>query len=114
VNPGTGISDGAENGKYWSRRWISQADTPLVPGDRFEERIAYVLFRCSKDKPLDDFFEWERRIRQRFGLGKRRLCHARKSKGPTAFADHSDLLLAVGSGVPGKRDQLLDGPVNHL
>jgi hypothetical protein len=71
VNPGTGISDGAENGKYWSRRWISQADTPLIPGDRFEERIAYVLFRCSKDKPLDDFFEWERRIQQRFGLGKR-------------------------------------------
>ena len=66
VNAGTGISDGAQNGKYWSRRWISQADTPLAPGDRFEERIAYVLFRCSKDKPLDDFFDWEGQIRQRF------------------------------------------------
>jgi hypothetical protein len=66
VNEGIGISDGAENGKYWSRRWISRTDTPLAPGDRFEERNAYVLFRCSKEKPLDDFFTWERQIRQRF------------------------------------------------
>jgi hypothetical protein len=67
VRPGTGVSDGAQNGKYWSRRLVSGTDTPLVPGDRFEERTAYVLFRCSKDKPLDDFFQWEKQIRQRFG-----------------------------------------------
>lgn len=68
VNPGIGISDGANNGKYWSRRAIGgRVETPLVVGDRFEERTAYVLFRCSKDRPLDEFFEWEREIRQRFG-----------------------------------------------
>jgi hypothetical protein len=67
VNPGTRISDGAENGKYWSRHLISGADTPLVAGDRFEERIAYVLFGCSKDQPLDEFFRWEKQIRQKFG-----------------------------------------------
>src|SRR5688572_30765565 len=62
-----GISDGADNGKCWSRRWISRTDTPLVPGDQFEERTAYVLFRCSREKPLEDFFNWERQIRKRFG-----------------------------------------------
>lgn len=67
VNPGTGISDGARNGKYWSRRLIGGAGTPLVAGDRFEERTAYVLFRCPKEKPLDEFFEWEKQIRERFG-----------------------------------------------
>jgi hypothetical protein len=67
VNEGIGISDGAENGKYWSRRWISRTDTSLVPGDLFEERNAYVLFRCSNEKPLDDFLNWERQIRKRFG-----------------------------------------------
>jgi hypothetical protein len=71
VNEGVGISDGAENGKYWSRRWISRTDTALAPGDQFEERNAYVLFRCSKDKPLDDFFNWERQIRKRFGRSDR-------------------------------------------
>lgn len=65
ANPATGISDGAGDGKYWSRRIISEAEVPLAPGDRFEERTAYVLFRCSKDKPLAEFFEWEKRIRQR-------------------------------------------------
>ena len=67
VNEGLGISDGAENGKYWSRRWISRTDTPLAPGDQFEERNAYVLFRCSKDKPLADFLNQEREIRKRHG-----------------------------------------------
>lgn len=66
VNDGLGISDGAENGKYWSRRWISRTDTELAPGDRFEERNAYVLFRCSNAKPLEDFFKWEKQIRKRF------------------------------------------------
>jgi hypothetical protein len=67
VNAGTGISDGAENGKYWSRRLISRADTPLTAGDQFEERSAYVLFRCSKAKPLEEYFAFEKQIRQRFG-----------------------------------------------
>jgi hypothetical protein len=67
VNEGVGISDGARNGKYWSRRWISRSDTALVPGDHFEERNAYVLFRCSNEKPLDDFLNWERQIRKQFG-----------------------------------------------
>ncbi len=67
VNEGVGISDGARNGKYWSRRWISRTNTPLTPGDQFEERNAYVVFRCSKEKPLDDFFKWQQHIRTRFG-----------------------------------------------
>lgn len=64
VNAGLGISDGADNGKYWSRRLIGQ-ETALVPGDYFEERMAYVLFRTSKDKPLDEFFQREKEIRAR-------------------------------------------------
>jgi hypothetical protein len=66
ANAITGISDGAGNGKYWSRRLIGQSATPLEPGDQFEERTAYLLFRCSKDKPLDEFLDWERQIRRRF------------------------------------------------
>lgn len=62
ANAGLGISDGADNGKYWSRRLIGQ-NTPLAPGDYFEERTAYVLFRTSKDKPLDEFFQREKEIR---------------------------------------------------
>lgn len=64
-NAATAISDGAGNGKYWSRVIISRDPTPLEPGDKFEERSAYVLFRCSKEKPLDEFFEWEKKIRAR-------------------------------------------------
>jgi hypothetical protein len=67
VNDGVGISDGADSGKCWSRRWLSRTDTPLVPGDQFEERTAYVLFRCSREKRLEDFFNWEPQIRKRFG-----------------------------------------------
>jgi hypothetical protein len=71
-SPGIGISDGSNpSGKYWSRRIISGGadggQTPLVPGDQFEERTAYVLFRCSKDEPLDELFVWEEEIRRRFG-----------------------------------------------
>ncbi|MGH9719919.1 MAG: hypothetical protein ACRD8O_06880 [Bryobacteraceae bacterium] len=66
ANPATGISDGADNGKYWSRSIIRGTETPLQPGDRFEERTAYVLFRCSKENPLGEFFDWEKRIRSRF------------------------------------------------
>lgn len=67
TNPIIGISDGADNGKYWSRRFIGPDATALAPGDRFEERTAYILFSCSKEKPLDEFFDWEKQIRKRFG-----------------------------------------------
>jgi hypothetical protein len=73
ANPDTGISDGAENGKYWSRRIIINEPTRILPGDRFEERTAYVLFRCAKDEPLREFFEWRKKIHGRFGgPGKRK------------------------------------------
>jgi hypothetical protein len=67
ANPDIGISDGAENGKYWSRHIIVRAPTQIEPGDRFEERTAYVLFRCTKDEPLGEFFEWQKQIRSKFG-----------------------------------------------
>ncbi len=83
VNPGTSISDGVwaraemeqrfaeglgtANGKYWSRHMISGRETPLVPGDRFEERSAYVLFKCSKDQPLSELFDWQKKILAKFG-----------------------------------------------
>lgn len=69
ANPGTGISDGEGNGKYWSRYIVVRAPTQLEPGDRFEERTAYVLFRCTKEEPLREFFEWEKQIRNKFGKG---------------------------------------------
>jgi len=65
ANPMMSINDGAENGKYWDRRIINQVSTMLVPGDRFEERTAYVVFRCSASKLLDEFLDWEKRIRGR-------------------------------------------------
>ena len=61
------ISDGEGNGKYWSRHIIAGEPAPLAPGDRFEERTAYVLFRCSKEAPLKEFFEREKEIRAKFG-----------------------------------------------
>jgi len=67
ANPGTGISDGADNGKYWSRHIIVREPKQIEPGDRFEERSAYVLFRCAKDEPLREFFEWRKQIHSKFG-----------------------------------------------
>ena len=63
VKAGIGISDGRDNGKYWSRRMIGPDETPLQPGDQFEERNAYVLFRATKEDPLKEFLEWEKKIR---------------------------------------------------
>lgn len=77
VNPRLVISDGAGNGKYWSRHLISRTEARLDPGDRFEERTAFVLFRCSEQKPLEDFFEWQSRIRLRFGREEGLLGRAR-------------------------------------
>jgi hypothetical protein len=68
---GIGISDGADNGKYWSRLILSREPTPIEPGDQFEERTAYVLFRCAKDKPLAEFFDWEKKIHGKFGKAAR-------------------------------------------
>jgi hypothetical protein len=67
ANPDIGISDGAENGKYWSRHIIVREPTRIEPGDRFEERTAYVLFRCTKDQPLREFFQWQKQIQSKFG-----------------------------------------------
>lgn len=67
ANPDIGISDGADNGKYWSRHIIVRTPTQLAVGDRFEERTAYVLFRCPKDAPLREFFAWQQEIQRKFG-----------------------------------------------
>jgi hypothetical protein len=58
VNAKTSINDGAQNGKYWDRHLIGQRAARLKPGDRYEERTAYVLFRR-----LDEFLEWEKKLR---------------------------------------------------
>jgi hypothetical protein len=87
VNPGTSISDGTlsrvelaaaqakaaaegrsynervTNGRYWSRHMISGKETDLEPGDHFDELSAYVLFRVSKDSPLAEFFDWQKKIK---------------------------------------------------
>lgn len=71
ANADTAISDGfsgagarrALTGRYWSRHIIWGAQVDLVPGDRFEELTAYVLFHSSKKSPMGDFLEWEKRIR---------------------------------------------------
>lgn len=67
ANPDIGISDGAYNGKYWSRHIIVRQPTQIEPGDRFEERTAYVLFSCPKDEPLREFFQLQKQIQSRFG-----------------------------------------------
>ena len=53
-------------GKYWSRYLMTGGPTELKAGDRFEERTAYVLFKCTKAEPLREFFALEKQIRQRF------------------------------------------------
>jgi hypothetical protein len=67
ANADIGISDGADNGKYWSRHIIVREPTQIEPGDRFEERTAYVLFHCMKNEPLREFFEWQKKIQSKFG-----------------------------------------------
>ncbi|MEZ5365913.1 MAG: hypothetical protein R2748_27170 [Bryobacterales bacterium] len=57
------INDGAQNGKYWDRRLVDQKTTPLKPGDRYEEESAYVLFHASRDQPVAELLEWEKRLR---------------------------------------------------
>jgi hypothetical protein len=59
----TSINDGANNGKYWDRHLVSRVSTKLTPGDRYEERTAYILFRTNREKPVAEFLEWEKRLR---------------------------------------------------
>jgi hypothetical protein len=67
ANSDIGISDGADNGKYWSRHIIVRQPTQIEPGDRFEERTAYVLFSCAKGAPLREFFQLQKQIQSKFG-----------------------------------------------
>jgi hypothetical protein len=76
VNADITISDGFEspsqaagappavNGRYWSRHLVIGKETDLVPGDRFRDVTAYVIFRSSKEKPVSDLLSWANRIRQ--------------------------------------------------
>jgi hypothetical protein len=63
ANAQTSINDGARGGRYWDRRLINQVATPLAAGERYEERTAYLLFRCEGSEPMREFLEWEKRIR---------------------------------------------------
>ncbi|MCB9385644.1 MAG: hypothetical protein H6509_13595 [Bryobacterales bacterium] len=57
------INDGAQNGKYWDRRIVDQKTTLLAPGDRYEEESAYVLFHASRENPVGELLDWEKRLR---------------------------------------------------
>jgi hypothetical protein len=63
------ISDGVRGGtttltgRYWSRHLISGKEVDLVPGDQFRERTAYVLFKCSKERPVAELLDWAKKIR---------------------------------------------------
>jgi len=59
----TSINDGVNNGKYWDRRLINQTNTSVTPGDRWEERTAYVLFHATRQSPAGEFLDWEKRLR---------------------------------------------------
>ena len=63
ANAHTSINDGANEGKYWDRHLVGQKATPLEPGDRYEERTAYVLFRAAREAPVAEFLDWEKRLR---------------------------------------------------
>jgi hypothetical protein len=67
ANPHTSINDGANEGKYWDRHLVGQKVTPLAPGDLYEERTAYVLFRATREAPVGEFLEWEKRLRAPLG-----------------------------------------------
>jgi hypothetical protein len=70
ANADTTVSDGVDsrtrtlNGRYWSRHLISGKEVDLAPGDKFREVTAYVLFRCSKERPAAELLEWAEKIRK--------------------------------------------------
>ena len=55
---------GILTGRYFSRHLISGKEVDLVPGDKFRERTAYVLFKCSKDRPVAELLDWATKIRK--------------------------------------------------
>jgi hypothetical protein len=57
------VNDGAGGGQYWDRHLVSRQATDLEPGDRYEERTAYVLFRAPREAPVAELLEWEKRLR---------------------------------------------------
>ena len=61
-NPGP---DRPVTARYWSRHLVWQQEVDLVPGDRFEEETAYVLFHSSKDQPVRELIELAKQIRTR-------------------------------------------------
>jgi hypothetical protein len=61
------VSSATNNGgKLWSRIVITGKQTQLDPGDRFEERSAYVLFHSSRDEPVQEFLAWRKKIQRKF------------------------------------------------
>ena len=65
ANPLTSINDGVNPpARYWDRRLINQVATKLEPGDKFEEETAYVVFKVSRENPVAEFLEWEKKIRR--------------------------------------------------
>lgn len=65
ANPLTSINDGVNPpARYWDRRLINQVATKLEPGDKFEEETAYVVFKVSREHPVAEFLEWEKKIRK--------------------------------------------------
>ena len=70
ANADTTISDGVRGGttiltgRYWSRHLISGKEVDLVPGDKFRELTAYVLFKSSKDRPVTELLDWAKKIRK--------------------------------------------------
>src|SRR5947209_8421769 len=63
ANADTTVSDGVRGGtgiltgRYFSRHLISGREVDLVPGDKFRERTAYMLFKCSKDRPVAELLD---------------------------------------------------------
>lgn len=67
ANPLTSINDGVNPpARYWDRRLINQVNTKLEAGDKFEEESAYVVFKVSsRENPVSEFLDWEKKIRRR-------------------------------------------------
>jgi hypothetical protein len=53
------------SGRYFSRHLIWESEVDLVPGDRFEEKTAYVLFHSTQKDLVGDLLRVERDLRVR-------------------------------------------------